>query len=48
MNLAARLRARRAQTRNRRAIEHAISHAATPAMRNELLLMAQQHMYSMR
>ena len=42
MNIAARLRARRARTRNRRTVDHAIAHAATPAMRDELIVMAQQ------
>jgi len=47
MNLTARLRAHRARTRHRRAIDDAISRAATPAMRNELILMAQQQQQSM-
>jgi hypothetical protein len=48
MNIAARLRARRSRTRDRRAVERAISHAATPAMRNELIVMAQQQLYTNR
>lgn len=42
MNIAARLRTRRARTRNRRVLDDAIARAATPTMRNELILMAQQ------
>lgn len=41
MNIAAKLRARRIEARNRRAIDRAIHGAATPAMRHELLVMAQ-------
>lgn len=41
MNIAARLRARRVESRNRRVLNHAIENAATPAMRHELLAMAQ-------
>jgi hypothetical protein len=53
MNIAARLRARRlrasrVQARNRRAIDAAIANAATPAMRHELIAMAQQQMNVMR
>jgi hypothetical protein len=48
MNIAARLRARRTATRNRRAVDHAIENAATPALRNELILMAQQQFNTMR
>ena len=47
MNIAAKLRARRVEARNRRAVNHAIATAATPAMRDEILIMAQrQHMMS--
>jgi hypothetical protein len=42
MNITAKLRARRVESRNRRAVNHAISTAATPAMRDELLIMAQR------
>jgi hypothetical protein len=42
MNIAAKLRARRVESRNRRAVNHAIEAAATPAMRDELLIMAQR------
>lgn len=48
MNIAARLRTRRARTRNRRAVDDAIARAATPAMRNELILMTQQQFPNMR
>lgn len=41
MNIAAKLRARRIEARNRRAIDRAIHDAATPAMRHELVIMAQ-------
>jgi len=42
MNIAAKLRARRVESRNRRAVNRAITNAATPAMREELLIMAQR------
>jgi hypothetical protein len=42
MNIAAKIRARRVEARNRRAVNHAITTAATPAMRDEILLMAQR------
>lgn len=48
MNLAARLRARRNESRNRRALNAAIDGAATPAMRHELITMAQQQFPYMR
>jgi hypothetical protein len=41
MNLAAKFRARRAQARHRRAVNRAIEMAATPAMRHELVMIAQ-------
>ncbi|RZS37767.1 hypothetical protein EV193_105326 [Herbihabitans rhizosphaerae] len=41
MNIAAKFRARRVEARNRRAVNHAIESAATPAMRHELIIMAQ-------
>jgi hypothetical protein len=45
MNLAAKIRARRADARNRRAVNRAINQAATPAMRHELIVLAQrQHL----
>jgi hypothetical protein len=48
MNITSRLRARRAAARNRRAIGRAIDEAATPAMRHELLVIAQQRLPHMR
>lgn len=46
MNIAAKIRARRVEARNRRAVNRAVSEAATPAMREEILIMAQrQSMY---
>ena len=41
MNLTAKIRARRAEARNRRAVTRAISEASTPAMRHELIVIAQ-------
>jgi hypothetical protein len=41
VNLTARMRARRAAARNRRAIDQAIENAATPSMRHELIVIAQ-------
>jgi hypothetical protein len=41
MNLAAKLRARRTAARNRRAVNRAIETAATPALRHELIVIAQ-------
>jgi hypothetical protein len=44
MNIAAKIRARRAEARTRRAVNRAIDMAATPAMRHELIMIAQaQH-----
>lgn len=48
MNIAARLRARRVESRNRRLLAHAIDTAATPAMRHELIAMAQHQVPHMR
>ncbi|HYQ61807.1 hypothetical protein [Actinophytocola sp.] len=48
MNIAAKLRARRVESRNRRAVNRAITNAATPAMRDELLIMAQRQQSSIR
>jgi hypothetical protein len=48
MNIAAKLRARRAESRNRRAVNRAIATAATPAMRDEILIMAQRQISSIR
>jgi hypothetical protein len=41
MNIAAKLRSRRVEARNRRAVARAINQAATPAMRHELIVIAQ-------
>ncbi|HYP46661.1 MAG TPA: hypothetical protein VEQ66_15865 [Propionibacteriaceae bacterium] len=41
-NLAKAIRSRRDHTRNRRAIDRAIANAPTPAMRDELILVAQR------
>jgi hypothetical protein len=41
MNIAAKIRARRVEARNRRAVNRAIDNAATPAMRHELIVIAQ-------
>ncbi len=48
MNIAARLRARRVESRNRRVLNHAIETAATPAMRHELIAMAHHQVPYMR
>ena len=42
MNIAAKVRARRVEARNRRAVNRAVASAATPAMRDEILIMAQR------
>lgn len=42
MNMAAKIRARRAEARTRKAVNRAIEQAATPAMRHELIMIAQQ------
>jgi hypothetical protein len=41
MNIAAKLRTRRTEARNRKAVARAINEAATPAMRHELIVIAQ-------
>jgi hypothetical protein len=41
MNITAKLRARRVESRNRKAVARAIDGAATPAMRHELMVIAQ-------
>lgn len=41
MNFAAKIRARRAEARQRRAVNRAIEGAATPALRHELIVIAQ-------
>jgi hypothetical protein len=48
MNIAAKLRARRVESRNRRAVNHAIANAATPAMRDEILIIAQRQATTIR
>ena len=48
MNIAAKIRARRAETRTRKAVSKAIDAAATPAMRHELMLLAQSHLQGLR
>lgn len=48
MNIAARLRARRIESRNRRILNHAIDNAATPAMRHELIAMSQHQVPHLR
>jgi hypothetical protein len=48
MNIAARIRARRARARNRRAVIRAIDAAATPALRHELMVIAQSQSSTMR
>ena len=40
MNLTAKLRARRVESRNRRAVNNALAQAKTPAMRDEILAVA--------
>ena len=42
MNIAAKLRARRVESRNRRAVNRALVEAKTPAMREEILAAAQR------
>ena len=42
MNIAAKLRARRVEGRNRRAVDRALAEAKTPAMREEILIMTQR------
>ena len=44
MNIAARIRSRRAEARARRAVSRAIDQAATPAMRHELIMIAQNRL----
>lgn len=48
MNFAAKIRARRAEARTRRAVSKAIDAAATPAMRHELMIMAQSRTTGLR
>lgn len=48
MNIAARLRARRAANRNRRAVTQAIDSAATASMRYELMMISQRQIGNLR
>ncbi len=48
MNFAAKLRARRAEARNRKAVARAIDMATTPAMRHELMAIAQAQVTTLR
>lgn len=48
MNLVAKIRARRADTRTRAAVRRAVENAPTPAMRNELAAIAHAHLATMR
>ncbi len=41
MNIAAKIRTRRIEARDRRAVNRAIREATTPAMRHELIVLAQ-------
>lgn len=47
-NIAAKLRARRAEARTRRAVNRAIDTAASPTVRQELIAIAQARMPHMR
>ena len=42
MNIAARIRTRRVEARDRRAMHRAIDRAATPSMRDELIAISQR------
>ncbi len=48
MNFAAKIRARRVEARTRKAVSKAIDAAATPAMRHELMMLAQSQMQGLR
>jgi anti-sigma factor ChrR (cupin superfamily) len=48
MNIAAKLRARRVEARNARAVNRAVAEAKTPAMRDEILIMAQRSQSNVR
>ena len=48
MNLTAKLRARRVEARNRRAVNRALADAKTPAMRDEILAVAHRQQMSIR
>jgi hypothetical protein len=42
MNITAKLRARRVESRNRRSLNKALAQAKTPAMREEIIAVAQR------
>jgi hypothetical protein len=42
MNITAKLRARRVESRNRRSLSRALAQAKTPAMREEIIAVAQR------
>ncbi len=48
VNFAAKIRARRVEARNRKSISRAIDNAATPALRHELMLIAQAQVTTLR
>lgn len=48
MNMTAKLRARRVEARNRRAVNRALAQAKTPAMRDEILAVAQRQQMFLR
>lgn len=48
MNITAKFRARRVEARNRRAVNRALADAKTPAMREEILAIAQRQQMSIR
>jgi len=48
MNFAAKIRARRVEARTRKAVSKAIDAAATPAMRHELMMLAQSRLQGLR
>ena len=48
MNVTAKIRARRAEARTRRAVTRAIEQAATPSMRHELITLAQNQQVQWR
>ncbi|GAA0225942.1 hypothetical protein [Saccharothrix mutabilis] len=48
VNFTAKLRARRVEARNRKAVARAIDQAPTPAMRHELMAIAQAQVTTLR
>lgn len=48
MNITAKLRARRVEARNRRAVNQALAQAKTPAMYEEILAVAQRQQQTLR